>query len=695
MSELKNYSKKQINPLIEKYRINPEKNMLFQSIISMFDNQTNYQVWALKSVFENAAQISDIQDIKRWSDENKTEIKLLTKGNIVCYKTANDFDLIKKEMDGLDIIKRVKDAINMFNTRQRKMMTDNILKDINNGIDAINSESLKEWFAIFKKMLTLVSHRREKLISTSSAIDDISFLKQHITDALNETYEWNKDDMLGFMARNASDCAVTYNEGNIVVVQVPSFKSAKELCGNGRTGWCLTRDESYFKRYVFEAGGVQYFLFDFGVPEDNEFAHVGFTVKMDKGIIYAHSSHNKAMVNGGSVLVGGKKVTIYDLLRDDKVPSSAYIHLKPLNEFKWDVDAFLKYVSEKCNGNAQVRYSNDNIVIVRANTNDTLKKLISHTLIKQDDLFIDNTSKTYIIYNFGESKDDENSVVGISYVKDRYNYDNLSAIVNAFGNSIKGTNYLEKIGIKTDMFLEREKISNDILLHKLIDENLESEAIDLINKASDSININYTFLDTAPIFKAIANRMINLFKVIINHKNFDNKICDVFCEPLLQALMYQYTSSDKEEDMSKIKQMIDIVIESKTFDLNVTDQNLDTPLNVSCQNKKFLWITKKLLKNDNVNPNVINDVCYSALSNAIRTNNIEAIKSLGKRNDLVIRAEDIDLAEQFELNLEDILGTEFVKEHTVNDSSKGSSSHSVYDIDFAKLLAAVMKVNKR
>ena len=47
------YSKKQINPLVEKYKINVEKNMVFQSLITMFKEQTNYQIWAIKSVFEN------------------------------------------------------------------------------------------------------------------------------------------------------------------------------------------------------------------------------------------------------------------------------------------------------------------------------------------------------------------------------------------------------------------------------------------------------------------------------------------------------------------------------------------------------------------------------------------------------------------------------------------------------------------
>ena len=36
-----NYSKKQLQPLIDKFQINPETNTLFISVLEMFDNQPN------------------------------------------------------------------------------------------------------------------------------------------------------------------------------------------------------------------------------------------------------------------------------------------------------------------------------------------------------------------------------------------------------------------------------------------------------------------------------------------------------------------------------------------------------------------------------------------------------------------------------------------------------------------------------
>ena len=40
------YNKKQMQPLIDKYGINPETNKLFIKVCEMFDGQSNYQIWS-------------------------------------------------------------------------------------------------------------------------------------------------------------------------------------------------------------------------------------------------------------------------------------------------------------------------------------------------------------------------------------------------------------------------------------------------------------------------------------------------------------------------------------------------------------------------------------------------------------------------------------------------------------------------
>ena len=679
------YSKKQINPLVEKYKINVEKNMVFQSLITMFREQPNYQIWAIKSVFENITSLDEIQRIKVWAENNQTEIKNLTKGNIILYKKPEDFRMLNDEMRGLDMLKFVKDSINKFNTNQRAMLKGEVLKNINNGLEALASRKFTEWYDIFRQMATLVQHRQEKLISTSSAINDsIQFLKEHIKSALAESYEWNKEDMLGFMARNASDCSVVHNEGNIVVITVPSFKSSKLMCGNGRTGWCLTREDRYFNQYVKDVkDATQYFFFDFGKPENHDLAHIGFTVQATRGITNAHSTKNNNLMGDG-VSYNGKRVNIHKALEDAKVPSSVYIHLKDLKQYKWDVEAFLKFV-ENNKHDLAISVAENNRFIVRALTNEGLAKVIDHSLMDYRQFSIHKDVKSYILLDFNLPKDDENSLMLIHYTKDKYNFDTLTSMKNAYNIDKKNSKHLESIGITTDMFLNREAIEPTILLHKLIDENAEKEAIELILKEGEDFDVNFDFCSMTPIFKVINAKMFDLFTTIINHKKFDAETSDGFGEALLQSLIYNYSTENTEENKS-IKKMIEAVLNSNTFNFNAVNLNLDTPVNVAAEEPCRLWILERLLSNPNVNVNVVNDFNCTALGTAIRFNNIEAIKLIGQRPDVVVREEDKEMAKEFGIDLDKFINPQPFSTHTVEKVSKKDVVSELSEY-FAKALA--------
>ena len=120
-----NYSKKQIQPLIDKYAINAETNTTFARIIEMFDGKPNYQLWAVKVVFSKAVTLENLESIQLWAEENSNLIKKLSKGgNIISYSTSDDFKLLMSEMIGLSDIAFVKNIISRFNTDQRKILTE-------------------------------------------------------------------------------------------------------------------------------------------------------------------------------------------------------------------------------------------------------------------------------------------------------------------------------------------------------------------------------------------------------------------------------------------------------------------------------------------------------------------------------------------------------------------------------------------
>ena len=166
--------------------------------------------------------------------------------------------------------------------------------------------------------------------------------------------------------------------------------------------------------------------------------------------------------------------------------------------------------------------------------------------------------------------------------------------------------------------------------------------------------MNFEFNQRVPIFSAITNKMMKLFDVIVNHKDFDSKIEDGFGETLLESLLYLQGSEEvntTSEDSELLKSMINSILSSKTFDFNIKDINNDTALNVACEYPSELWVAKDLISRKDIDVNVINDFYCGALSNCIRNNNLEALKLLGQRPDLKVRKEDKELAKECKIDL--------------------------------------------
>lgn len=648
-----NYSKKQINPLVEKYHINAETNVVFQSLIVLFNEQPNYQVWAIKSVFEGIATVDDIKNIQQWAVENPTEIKNLTKGNIVSYKTKSDFAKLFNEMNGLNQIKFVSDMINHFNTTQRKMLKDRILGSINNGIEAVNSATFREYFELFKGVSTLPKHRQEKMISTASAINsDYNFLISHIKTALAETYAWEKNDMLGYMARNCKDCSIAYEKDNIVVAIIRSFDSSKKLCGGGRTGWCLTRQESYFNNYTRDNDHAeQFFIFNFDKREDHQLAHIGVSVNPKRGITHAHTTRNDNLMS--KLNIDNQNVNIHDVINLLGIPKNVFVHFKENSAYEWNVDSFLKML-ENSKETMSLSYSGGNRFIVNVHTKSGLKNLLGHTFINIDNFsFSSNNNKFYVMLDFNVNENDDKSIVLVSYVKDQYKIDTLRNVFTGYNVDITKENYLHSIGIETDMYLNREDVDPKILLHKYIDERNEKAAIELLKKHGTNLDVNFEFNSRMPIFSVIENNMLDLFGEIVNMPNFDSSVKDFSYETLFQSLLYKYIS-DYEHDksnVSNVKKMIELIIKSNNYDVNVVDYNDDTAMHITCEYPQLYWVFEKLVSNPNANPNIVNDFNCTPLGTAIKEKNMDAVEKLLERKDVVVREEDYELAESVGINL--------------------------------------------
>jgi len=212
-------------------------------------------------------------------------------------------------------------------------------------------------------------------------------------------------------------------------------------------------------------------------------------------------------------------------------------------------------------------------------------------------------------------------------------------------------------------------MTNEIKFHHLINSGDEKGAIKLLKECGNSFNVNYEYKSRVPIFSAINNRMYDLYDEIVNHPMFDCGIEDGFGETLLHSLLYLRGTDEipiTENDIEILDRLIKTVLNSKKYDFNVTDLNNDTAINMACEYPKLIWVVEELANKKEVNPNIINDFECTALTNAIRNKNIEAIKILSKRNDILVRTVDLKEADEVGIDLTEFgfeIAEKFKKEY--------------------------------
>ena len=650
------YNKKQMQPLIDKFQINPETNKLFAKIIEMYDNQPNYQIWAVKGVFSQTFDFETLAKIHDWSVLNQTMIKSLEKKNIVSYSTKSAITQLLHEMTALDNVAIIKNIISHFNTDQRRMLTEAILPHEMNGLQAYQNPLIKEWGGIFSKFDRLPSSRKNNFYTKASGVRNTAELQGLIKDALEATYTWNKEDLLAYLENNTKDVEVVFNQGPYVIIRVPNFDMSKKICGGGRTQWCITMEKDHWNSYVGRSSDRnQYFLFDFNRRETDPFAHIGFTIQKGYGIVEAQSCDNKPMLQDLSN--GRETLNINTALAAVGAKMSTFVRLDKSSEFKWDVHSMLEFVQKNPSLFA-VAYDKDNRYVLNCLSHDGLRKLAGHTMVRINNIPVDNNNKVYVILDMNLPVNDDKAVIVMRYQKDQYGDVTLKESRDLFNGDLMDGKYLNQIGLSPNEFLNREAIDPSILLHKLIDEHDEIGAIKLIEENMDKVDVNYEFNMRMPVFSALNASMFKLFAKIVSHPNFKSKVTDGFGETLLQSLLYMYSAdevSSSSDDEKSLIDMITAIMDNKSFDFNERDLSGDTALTIVCEYPKMTWIAKRLIADRNVDVNQANEFHLSPLKKCISANNLETLRELGKRPDLVVSEEDKTLAKNRGINLDEYI----------------------------------------
>lgn len=665
------YAKKRLEPIIKKFNIDVENDKVFKAIILLFKGQTDYQIWALKAVFSHAASLDTIAQIKEWSEANPTEISHLSLQNIVSYKTKVEIIILLREMASLDAMHVVKNFINKFNTDQRRIIKENVLDPISNAYSSLTFDQFKSFFNLAKGFETLPQHRQQKFISLMSAVTSFPSIVKHLNNALEESYEWNREDMLSFAQRNCPDTEVVYDKDNVVIIRVPSFESSSKLCGSGRTAWCLTRDKSYFQRYTAENDHAQqFFLFDFNKRENHDLAHVGFSVNPKRGINYAHSTRNNNLM--GTVSVDGRNWNINDVLQHHNISKEVYIRLKKLVNYKWDKTDFLLKMDDM---GVKVTELPDGRIIVPCENRSIKQFILQHTLSSD---VSDNNGKSFVVLDFTKDVNNDKSILLFIFSKDKYETLSFSKLYDPYCVVASNPSVLGENKLTSDMFVKTNIIDPNILLHKLIDECNTEAAIKLLSE-NEQIDPNFVFYASMPAVKAITNGDEKLFNALVNHPNFDITLTEGFGEPYSHFLILTMETKLCEKGVN-LQSWIDMcmsILENPKYNINCLNINDDTTLHCACEQPEFIQIVKYLVNRDDVDVNLVNDWGFRPIDVALDLEkvNIEAIKCLLTREDLILTDETRNVAKTKNIDL-DKLREHVLKNQKASNSKKEESKYA-------------------
>lgn len=674
-----NYAKKRLEPIIMKYGIDTENDKVFKSIIILFNGQTDYQMWALKLVFGKQASLDTVIEIKEWADNNPTDIQSLSKQNLVSYKTIHEIRALLEEMMNIDAFHVVKNVISLFNTEQKHILKQYALDVVKTPYNALSNTAFQKFYKLAKDFNKLPANRKQKFVILMSAVHDLGTIMSQMKSALEQSYTWDREDLLSYVDRNNLNAEVVYDQNNIVILRISDFETSKKLCGGGRTAWCLTRENSYFQNYTSKQdNSQQFFLFDFNLKEDNELAHVGFSVHPRRGIINAHTTRNFSIVKDYEI--NNERWNIHKLLQHHNIDKSTYIRLKKLTNYSWDKLNFVERLTRAHNTAKSFELEDGRLVVEIANSN-IHSFVFGHTLLGgNSNTTANDSNKVFAVLDFSKDLNSDKSVIAIVFSKDIYGTLSPNAVHDPYGAMFTDAGILSKYNLTSDVFVKSNNIEPQILLHKLIDEKNIQAAIKLLEE-NPELDPNTMFYNNLPIVKALMQGSKPLFDALVNHKNFDMNLTEGFGEPYAQFLLLFMQSEYSKNNKGKMDVYIDMclsLLQNPKYNCNCEDINNDTVLHLACESTITLPIVAYLISRGDVQINSTNDWGYAPIDVAIENNNTEAIKMLLSRPDIEINNVTRELAQSVNISLDNLMSQ--VGKTDVTSASEPSQSNDYADI---------------
>ncbi len=399
-----------VKNLTEKYGVNTN-DIRVKRIYIYTEGSKYFFQWAMDLYFKAGCSMRTIFNILTWNEHYKQLTKNLSKSTITAYTSQNSINDLMEELAILRNEKRVNDAINSFNTAQKKLLKTNE-----------QSKTDKNTLARFSR---LSDTKKTNFIRKVSTINDYQELMRQMRHVTSVHFEWSKDSFMDFIKNvDGINYEVVYENDSVVLVKVTDYETIKQL--GKTTNWCISKNKTYWNNYIEHNHGkaTQYMIFDFSKFEDDKLSIVGFTTTYNKGITSAHNFTNDNLMNGGnnmnSLLLKSYLArfddsnSIYKILQDCGIDITLVAHYdKP--QYKWSYEDLMSYLYECVDKNNVdiIKYDGNRLVLSVRDEN--IKYFFGDAYM--DNISSDDYGEQHIIFaDFAMSQYDPNKLIfGIVY----------------------------------------------------------------------------------------------------------------------------------------------------------------------------------------------------------------------------------------------------------------------------------------
>lgn len=505
----------------------------------------NMIVWAANNLFKNDASLRKLCYLIDWGQRYKSLISKLSRGTITAYNDNRNIDLLINETINLRRKKRSNDAINSFNTKQKKMLKAKYEEDPN----------IEHVLCRFNRLSPIKRNNFIRKVSTFETADEIL---TELSLMVNMHFNWNKEDFIKFITKgDGIHCSIVYDRDQYLLLSVDDYNSIRKVAKN--TNWCISKNMKYWYDYVdgHEGDAIQYILCDFSKKEDDHYAMIGFTSMYNRGITNAHNFVNKNIMSESAYGLSnsiirtsglklksfincnnGKDNTIMNILHNANIPSSLFIHS---DRFKFTIerDVFFHHLNDIMNEEEYNIYYDENNELVLSTSNSTITSLFS---CSNENV---NIKKYFLFLNFNDGIE-ESKKLRYSIITEYQNVESSCGVfdLNGFKEADSFDYLLYKYGLPYNIIKRPNSIIEQIV--SAINDG-EVELVDHILSSKDNVEKIVSISKSGGsdrLFNAIGNSCLNLgtFDILNVFKKNGIKLLDVLTSneiSSLEVLVYQ------------------------------------------------------------------------------------------------------------------------------------------------------------